>query len=295
MDPYGERKLISPTQKKKTSDEPAAEASQDAVSVSSAESGGSPPPKEPEGGGEPPVEPDEHIETLIDHLGDLRKQLIKSIFVFVFFLVVVFATLNFWFPYVVKGHNLVILGPLEVIKFYTSISATMALGLALPFLIHFLWQFVKPGLEENEARFLGLYSPVMLLLFLLGVAFGYFIVNPLSYQFLIGLGAANFDVLISANEYIHFLIMTTIPLGLLFEMPILALFLSSIGVLTSVSMKKVRKWSYLGLAVVSALITPPDFLSQLLVLVPMAGLYEASIYVVKKMEARAERMEDTAV
>jgi sec-independent protein translocase protein TatC len=291
MDPYGERKLISPLHKKKADENSTALDKPKENTKPVPESGGT---KDPGGEQKPSAEPQERVETLIDHLGDLRKQLIKSIFVFAFFLVLVFSTLNFWFPYIVKGNELVILGPLEVIKFYTSISATMALGLSLPFLIHFLWQFVKPGLEETEARFLGLYSPAMLILFLLGISFGYFIVNPLSYQFLIGLGAANFDVMISANEYIHFLIMTTIPLGLLFEMPILALFLSSIGVLTSVSMKKVRKWSYLGLAIVSALITPPDFLSQLLVLVPMAGLYEASIFIVKKMEARNERLENTA-
>ncbi|MDN5708887.1 MAG: twin-arginine translocase subunit TatC [Planococcus sp. (in: firmicutes)] len=295
MDPYGENNLISPLHKKKASEDPAGQEKQKADSGTEHETGDVPKEPTPGGGQKPPEEPEDRVETLVDHLGDLRKQLIKSSVVFLFFLALVFSTLNFWFPYVVKGNDLVILGPLEVVKFYTSISATMALGLSLPFLIHFIWQFVKPGLEETEARFLGLYSPVMLLLFIFGVAFGYFIVNPLSYQFLIGLGAANFDVMISANEYVHFLIMTTIPLGLLFEMPVLALFLSSIGVLTSVSMKKVRKWSYLSLAIVSALITPPDFLSQLLVLIPMAGLYEASIYAVKKMEARNERMEDTTV
>ncbi|MGH2318938.1 twin-arginine translocase subunit TatC [Planococcus sp. SE5232] len=282
MDPYGDRNLTSPLRKKAAQPEKPAEKAPEKIPV--------PPVEEPE----PPVEePAKQVETLVDHLGELRKQLIKSAIVFLLFLLLVFSTLNFWFPYIVKGNNLVILGPLEVIKFYTSISATLALGLSLPFLIHFIWQFVKPGLEEREARFLGLYSPVMFLLFVLGIAFGYFIVNPLSFQFLIGMGMANFDVMISANEYIHFLIMTTVPLGLLFEMPIIALFLSSIGVLTSVSMKKVRKWSYLVLAIVSALITPPDFLSQLLVLIPMAGLYEASIFIIKKTEERKSAIEDT--
>lgn len=284
MDPYGDRNLTSPLRKKKVQPEKPIEKNERKMPE--------PPIKKPE----PPVEePGMQVETLVDHLGDLRKQLIKSAIVFLFFLLVVFSTLNFWFPYIVKGYDLVILGPLEVIKFYTSISATLALGLSLPFLIHFIWQFVKPGLEEKEARFLGLYSPVMLLLFVLGIAFGYFIVNPLSFQFLIGMGMANFDVMISANEYIHFLIMTTVPLGLLFEMPIIALFLSSIGVLTSGSMKNVRKWSYLVLAIVSALITPPDFLSQLLVLIPMAGLYEASIFIIKKTEDKKTAIEDTVL
>lgn len=284
MDPYGDRNLTSPLRKKAAQPEKPAEKDLEKIPE--------PPVEEPKPPGD---EPTRQVETLVDHLGELRKQLIKSAVVFLFFLLLVFSTLNFWFPYIVKGNNLVILGPLEVIKFYTSISATLALGLSLPFLIHFIWQFVKPGLEEREARFLGLYSPVMLVLFVLGIAFGYFIVNPLSFQFLIGMGMANFDVMISANEYIHFLIMTTVPLGLLFEMPIIALFLSSIGVLTSVSMKKVRKWSYLVLAIVSALITPPDFLSQLLVLIPMAGLYEASIFIIKKTEERKSTIEDTVL
>ena len=288
MDPYGERKLISPLSKKNVQLEKLVEHEMPAVQQLSEE----PPQKPP--APEPPQQED-RVESLIDHLGDLRKQLIKSLLVFGFFLIVVFSTLNFWFPYVVKGHDLVILGPLEVIKFYTSISLTLALGLSLPFLCHFLWQFVKPGLKEEESKFIGLYSPAMLLLFILGVGFGYFIVNPLSYQFLVGLGAANFAVMISASEYIHFLIMTTIPLGLLFEMPIVALFLSTIGLLTSESMKKVRRWSYLVLAIVSALITPPDFISQLLVLIPMAVLYEASIYIVRKMESRKADVESSAV
>lgn len=287
MDPYGERKLISPLHKKAAQPESPAEKVPEAAAAEV--SAAVPPPEPPKGPS------DASTETLVDHLGELRKQLIKSAIVFLFFLLVVFSTLNYWFPYVVRGHDLVILGPLEIIKFYTSISVTLALGLSLPFLSHFLWQFVKPGLKEEESKFLGLYSPVMLLLFILGVAFGYFVLNPLSYQFLVGLGAANFAVMISANEYVHFLIMTTVPLGLLFELPIVALFLSSIGILTSTSMKKVRKWSYLVLAIVSALITPPDFISQLLVLIPMAILYEASIYLVRKMEAKKANIESSAV
>lgn len=280
MDPYGERKLISPLSKKAVHLEKSAEKV---------------PEKQPAKPEPPKTEqPEVQGESLVDHLGELRKQLIKSICVFLFFLLLVFSTLNFWFPYIVKGHDLVILGPLEVIKFYTSISVTLALGLSLPFLCYFLWQFVKPGLLETEAKFIGLYSPAMLLLFLMGVAFGYFIVNPLSFQFLIGMGEANFAVMISASEYIHFLIMTTIPLGLLFELPIVALFLSSIGLLTSESMKNVRKWSYLVLAIVSALITPPDFISQLIVLIPMAVLYEVSIYIVRRIEVKKAKIESSA-
>ncbi|MFJ7733314.1 twin-arginine translocase subunit TatC [Lysinibacillus sp. NPDC097231] len=232
------------------------------------------------------------IASSLEHIIELRKQIIKGLFVFILFFIIVFSTINIWFPYVTRGHSLIILGPLEVVKFYMTISTTLAFGLSMPFLVHFLWNFVKPGLKEEESRFLGLYAPVMLVLFLLGVAFGYFIVNPLSYSFLVGIGATNFDVMVSASEYMHFLVMTTVPLGLLFELPIVALFLSSIGVLTAEAMKKIRGWSYIVMGVGSALITPPDFISQLLVLIPMIILYEISIYLVKHIERK--QIESTA-
>lgn len=279
MDPYGERKLISPLHKKAIPPEESAEKSAEL-------------PKQPE----PPIaEPDNHIETLIDHLGELRKQLIKSALVFFVFLILVFSTINYWFPFIVKGHDLVILGPMEVIRFYTSISMTLALGLSLPFLCYFLWQFVKPGLKEEESKFIGLYSPVMLFLFLAGIAFGYFVVNPLSYNFLLGMGAVNFAVMISASEYIHFLIITTVPIGLMFELPIAALFLSSIGLLTSSTMKTVRKWSYLVIAIIAAIITPPDFLSQFIIMIPMIALYETSIYLIKRIEVKKANIESSTV
>ncbi|WP_399476433.1 twin-arginine translocase subunit TatC [Virgibacillus halodenitrificans] len=224
--------------------------------------------------------------TVVDHLTDLRKQIIKSLVVFSSIFIGVFSTINFWFPYVTKGHSLIILGPLEVVKFYMSISFVLALGISLPFLCHYIWQFVKPGLNEQENKFMNVYSPVMFLLFIFGIAFGYFVLHPLSYGFLISMGAKNFEVMVSAQEYMRFLMMTTMPVGLLFELPIVAMFLSAVGILTAHSMKRVRKWSYIILAVLSALITPPDFISQLLILVPMAILYEISIYMVTFMEKR---------
>ena len=273
MDPYGDhnRKILSPLDKKKAKREEITEETRGSdkakVKVEDVEKDDSP--------------------SLVDHLSELRKQLIKSIAVFLLFFLIVFSTINIWFPYVTRGHQLIVLGPLEVVKFYMSISTALALGLALPFLCHFLWKFVSPGLNEKESQFLSLYSPVMLLLFVAGVAFGYFIVNPLSYNFLVSLGAMNFNVMVSAQEYASFLLMTTVPLGLLFELPIVAMFLATIGLLTADSMKKVRKWSYLTLAIVSALITPPDFISQLIVLIPTMLLYEASIYIVRRREQRS--------
>ncbi|MFF5819536.1 twin-arginine translocase subunit TatC [Lysinibacillus capsici] len=281
MDPYedGKRKYLSPLDKPQAEPPKPVEALVEIPTVAIEEDHVSDEPLIP-------------VTSLLEHLSDLRKQIIKGLTVFILFFIVVFSTINIWFPFITRGHSLVILGPLEVVKFYMTISTTLAFGLAMPFLVHFLWSFIKPGLKEEESRFLGLYAPIMLVLFLVGVAFGYFVVNPLSYTFLVSIGATNFDVMVSANEYMHFLIMTTVPLGLLFELPIVALFLSAIGVLTAESMKKIRGWSYIAMGVGSAVITPPDFLSQLLVLIPMIILYEISIYLVKRIERK--QIESTA-
>jgi len=281
MDPYedGKRKYLSPLDKSQAEPPKPVEALVEIPTVAIEEDHVSDEPLIP-------------VTSLLEHLSDLRKQIIKGLTVFILFFIVVFSTINIWFPFITRGHSLVILGPLEVVKFYMTISTTLAFGLAMPFLVHFLWSFIKPGLKEEESRFLGLYAPIMLVLFLVGVAFGYFVVNPLSYTFLVSIGATNFDVMVSANEYMHFLIMTTVPLGLLFELPIVALFLSAIGVLTAESMKKIRGWSYIAMGVGSAVITPPDFISQLLVLIPMIILYEISIYLVKRIERK--QIESTA-
>lgn len=281
MDPYedGKRKYLSPLDKPQAEPPKPVEALVEIPTVAIEEDHVSDEPLIP-------------VTSLLEHLSDLRKQIIKGLTVFILFFIVVFSTINIWFPFITRGHSLVILGPLEVVKFYMTISTTLAFGLAMPFLVHFLWSFIKPGLKEEESRFLGLYAPIMLVLFLVGVAFGYFVVNPLSYTFLVSIGATNFDVMVSANEYMHFLIMTTVPLGLLFELPIVALFLSAIGVLTAESMKKIRGWSYIAMGVGSAVITPPDFISQLLVLIPTIILYEISIYLVKRIERK--QIESTA-
>ncbi|MET4562104.1 sec-independent protein translocase protein TatC [Lysinibacillus parviboronicapiens] len=273
MDPYEEKKYLSPLDKAQDEPPVAVEASIESLTIDT----------EQEVVTNKPLIP---VDSLLEHISELRKQIIKALVVFILFFIVVFSTINFWFPYVTRGHSLIILGPLEVVKFYMTISTTLALGLSIPFFVHFLWSFVKPGLKEEESRFLGLYAPVMFLLFFLGVAFGYFVVNPLSYTFLVSIGAANFNVMVSASEYMHFLIMTTVPLGLLFELPIVAIFLSSIGLLTANSMKKIRGWSYIAMGVGSAVITPPDFISQLLVLIPMILLYEISILIVKRLERK---------
>lgn len=237
------------------------------------------------------VTKDQPDATLVEHLDDLRGVLIKSILVFVIFFALIFLTIQFWFPYLTKGHDLIVRGPFEVIRFYLRTAGSLGVGLSLPFICYYLWQFMRPGLVEKETNFLKSYFPFMMGLFILGLMFGYFVVHPISYYFLIQMGQQNFDVLVTADEYMSFLLITTMPFGLIFQMPIIVLFLHHIELLDSVIMKNVRLYVYFGLLVITALIAPPDFFTHMITVAPMIVLYELSIYIVRIKERRRQKRE----
>lgn len=237
------------------------------------------------------VTADQPDATLVEHLDDLRGVLIKTVVVFIIFFTLIFLTIQFWFPYLTKGHDLIVRGPFEVIRFYLRTAGSLGIGLSLPFICYYLWQFMSPGLVEKETKFLKSYFPLMMGLFLLGISFGYFVVHPISYYFLIQMGQRNFDVLVTADEYMSFLLITTMPFGLIFQLPIIVLFLHHIELLDSVIMKNVRLYVYFALLVITALIAPPDFFTHMITVTPMIVLYEISIYIVKIKENRRRKKE----
>lgn len=225
---------------------------------------------------------------LTDHLEDLRSVLIKSAVAITIWFLIIFSTVGWWFPVVSKGAEIVVLGPFEVIRFYLRTSGAISIGLSIPFICWFLWQFMRPGLVDKETQFLKGSLPVMLFLFALGISFGYFIVHPLSYFFLISMGEQNFNVLVTADEYMSFLLITTIPFGLVFQLPIVALFLHHIELLTVEVMTSMRKYAYFVLLVITALIAPPDVFTHMVTLIPMILLYELSIILIKRKERKDE-------
>lgn len=229
---------------------------------------------------------EDNMASLTEHLMDLRAVVIKSAIAIVIWFVIVFATVTWWFPFVSKGADIVVLGPFEVIRFYIQTSGAISLGLSIPFICWFLWQFMKPGLVERETMFIKSSLPGMLVLFIAGVTFGYFIVHPISYFFLISMGERNFDVLVTADEYMSFLLMTTIPFGLIFQLPVVILFLNYIGLLDAEIMQNMRKYAYFILLVVTALIAPPDLFTHLITLSPMILLYEISIILIKRRDKK---------
>ncbi|MFT6844109.1 MAG: sec-independent protein translocase protein TatC [Flavobacteriales bacterium] len=174
-------------------------------------------------------------------------------------------------------------------QFSTHIMVSFIGGfiIAFPVVIWEFWRFLKPGLKQTEketARGIVFYST---LLFSVGVLFGYYIIAPLSVQFLgsyqVSASVAN---QISLNSFISTVTTVTLSSGLIFQLPILIYFLAKMGIVTAEFLRKYRKHALVVVLVLSAIITPPDITSQVLVALPILLLYEVSIIIAKKIQAK---------
>ncbi|MFD1956400.1 twin-arginine translocase subunit TatC [Paenibacillus thailandensis] len=163
---------------------------------------------------------------------------------------------------------------------YMKCALLFGTALTLPCLLYQLWAFARPGLTRQEARTTLLFVPASLLLFASGVTFGYTVALPMMISFMVKLNhAIGAHEVYGLQHYVSFLIGFLYPMGLAFEMPLAALFLTFVGVLTPGRVKQVRKYAYVGLAVVGSCISPPDFISHLSVTVPLIALFEISVFV----------------
>ncbi len=257
---------------------------------------------------ENPKSKDEKEMNFLDHLEELRWHIIRSlgavfvvgIVIFIFkgfvFENIIFGPKNDWFPtYRIFGFlpaEFVIL-PREMGEaFFTHIKVSAILGLIVvfPYVFWEFWRFIKPGLYENEQKAARGIVVVCSSLFLIGVAFGYYIVTPFAVTFLagydVGVDATNSPSLAS---YVSTITMCTLPMGLVFELPVIAYFLAKIGLITSAAMKKFRRHAVIVILLVAAIITPPDVVTQFLIGIPIYILYEISILIAGRIEKKIER------
>ena len=158
---------------------------------------------------------------------------------------------------------------------------------AFPYVFWEIWRFVSPGLYEKERKATSGIIFICSFLFLLGVLFGYFVVAPFAYSFLLGIKIVNVSNIPTLSSILNYLLMFTAPAGLIFELPIVVYFLSKIGLVTPEGMRKYRRHSIIGILMLAAIITPPDVVTQFLIGIPLYILYEASIFI----SARVQRKE----
>ncbi|SDW95539.1 Sec-independent protein translocase TatC [Lutibacter oricola] len=161
-------------------------------------------------------------------------------------------------------------------------SITVGFVLAFPFIIWEVWKFISPGLYEKEKKGARSFIIISSFLFFIGVLFGYYIVTPLSVNFL---GNYSISDMVERNikigSYIALVRSSILASGLIFELPIIIYFLTKMGLITPNFLKIYRKHALVLVLVLSAIITPPDIISQVIVAIPILILYEVSIYISK--------------
>lgn len=168
---------------------------------------------------------------------------------------------------------------------YISFFAGMVV--AAPYVIWEIWRFIKPALYETERKHSSGAVWSMSLLFILGVLFSYYLIVPLTLSFFGSYQVSNsISNQISLASYISTVVSVTFSLGVVFELPVFVYFLTKVGIITPEFLKRNRKYTLVILLIIAAVITPPDIVSQILVTIPLYGLYELSILVSQRIAKR---------
>jgi sec-independent protein translocase protein TatC len=177
--------------------------------------------------------------------------------------------------------------------FVTSIKVSFLAGLVLafPYVFYEIWRFISPGLLEKERRASSGAVFICSFLFLFGVFFGYFVVAPFGVRWLGGYTLPGVENQPTLSSLINYMVMFTLPTGLMFELPVVVYVLARIGLVTAAGMRKFRRYAVVLVLIVAGVLTPPDPVTQFLVGIPMYLLYEASIYIAARVEKRLKLQE----
>ncbi len=174
-------------------------------------------------------------------------------------------------------------------QFFADIGTIIIVGMIAgsPVVVYYLWKFIEPALYPNEKKGMRFSAVFATFFFLLGVAFGYLILTPLALQFFAQYTLSEqiinqFDIM----TYFSMVAFWALGTGLLFELPVVVYFLAKVGILTPEAMRTYRKYALIVVLGVAAFLTPPDPISQIIVALPLLGLYELSIYVAKWVSRR---------
>jgi sec-independent protein translocase protein TatC len=183
-----------------------------------------------------------------------------------------------------QAEDLVLLNRTITGQFFADIGTIVVVGIIAgsPIVVYYLWKFIEPALYPNEKQGMRFSAVFATFFFLLGAGFGYLILTPLALQFFAQYTLSEqivnqFDIM----TYFSMVTFWTLGTGLLFELPVIVYFLAKVGILTPEAMRTYRKYALIAVLAVAAFLTPPDPISQIIVAVPLLGLYELSIYVAK--------------
>ncbi len=171
-------------------------------------------------------------------------------------------------------------------QFMTHITTSIYIGclIASPYILYELFRFVLPALNENERKYSVLVAVIIYTLFIVGVLMSYFVIFPISFRFLGTYNVADkVNTMITLSSYITSFISLTLVMGVVFQLPIIIYILAKMDIINTQLLSKYRKYVFFIITVISAIITPPDVMTCILVTIPLYALYECSIWIAKKV------------
>lgn len=232
---------------------------------------------------------DEKKLPLTSHLQELRKCLVLSFIAVGAGFVICYAFAQPLFDILSQpllkimpsGSSLIFTSVAEAFFTYMKVAFIAGIILASPFVLYQVWSFVAPGLYPHEKQYAIPFVAAGSFFFILGILFAYFVAIPVGFEFLLGYATDFIKPMPSMKEYLSFSIKFLLAFGLVFELPVVLVLLARVGVVDAKMLGRSRKYAILLIFIFAAIITPPDIISQVLMAIPLMGLYELSILLAK--------------
>ena len=221
--------------------------------------------------------------SFMEHLGELRVRIVRSLVALLIGLVIAFPFSQQIMDYLARparatGHTLVFLALTEAFWVQMKVALIVGLFIAAPGILWQVWAFIAPGLHAHEKKYAAPFVIVGSLLFLAGGAFALKVVTPFAIQFLLSYERPGLQAMISIGSYVDFLLKFTLAFGLIFELPLAITLVARMGLVTAKQLAKNRKYAVLGSFIAAAVLTPtPDMFNQALMAGPLIILYEVGI------------------
>jgi sec-independent protein translocase protein TatC len=236
-------------------------------------------------------------QSLVEHLTELRKRVIYSLFWIAAGFAASFSFSELIFnvvrapivPYLkTQSQGLVFTAPMDQFLSHLKVSIFAGVILTAPMWLYQVWKFVAPALYQKERRYMIAFIMAGTLLFSIGITFTYYLVLPAAFKFLLGFGGSVDVPMITINDYLSFFLTMSFAFGFAFEMPLILVLLGMLNVIDANFLRKFRRFAILIMAVLSGVITPPDALSMMMMLVPLMLLYELSILLLVFLAPKAK-------